>query len=311
MRKRYFTGIVSLIFCITTSYAQSVSFLNYFSDARTTAMGNAGYVLSSPFALQHNMAAIMCEYAPTTEVAASYLSWQPKAANSALISAAGYTKLKKAGLAAGVRYHTLDRVEQTDGQGNVRGTFTPSEYALDLGFAYKINANIAAGMALHYINSDIGGDKKASAMAFDISMLFDHNNLSAGLGCSYLGSKINYGYSDYALPARIQAGLAYRFFDKDKHCVTGVGDVAYQLSSPYNGMAGGIGAEYTYNKLIALRTGYHIESESIGASYATVGCGAHFSGFSIDLAYIFAQNDNPMRQTMMVFLKWGIMGKVN
>jgi len=305
MKKLYFASIVSLIFCITTANAQSVSFLNYFSDARTAAMGNAGYVLSSPFAVQRNMAAIMFD-SPTTEVAASYLSWQPEAANSALINVAGYTKQSKVGLAAGIRYHTLDVVEQTDENGNVIKTFTPSEYAIEIGCGYKFNANTAAGINLHYISSDIGGEKKASAIAADISMLFNHDNFTAGLGCSYLGSKINYGYSNYALPTRIQSGIAYRFLDKDKHCITGAVDAAYQLTSYYNGILSGIGAEYTYNKLISLRTGYHFESETIGASYASVGCGVHLHDFSIDFAYMLAQNNNPMRQTMIVSLKWGI-----
>jgi len=307
MRKRYFTSIVCLTFFIALSYGQSVSFLNYFSDARTAAMGNAGYVLPSPFSVQRNMAAIMCDNISTTEAAASYLLWQPKAANSALVNVAGYTILKNLGLAAGVRYHTLDIVEKTDEQGNILGIFTPSEYTLEIGFGYTINTHIAAGISLHYINSDMGGEKKASAIASDISMLFNYEKLRVGLGCSLLGSKISYGYSDYDLPTRIHSGVAYRFINKDLHNVTGVVDAAYQLSSSYNGMIGGVGVEYIYNNLISLRSGWHVEGEKVGVSYATVGCGAHLAGFSIDFAYMFAQNNNPMRQTMIVSLKWNMM----
>jgi hypothetical protein len=305
MKKQYFTSIVILTFCITMSYGQGVPFLNYFSDARLAAMGNAGYGLSSPFAVQRNTAAMMSDYTPETELAASCLLWQPQAANSVLINAAGYTKLKNMGFAAGIRRHTLDIVERTDEQGNALGTFTPSEYALEIGAGYKISTNIAVGTNLHYVSSDLGGVKKASAIVADVSMLFSLKNLSAGLGCSSLGFQINYGYSDYELPTRVQAGVAYRFSDKDKHSVTGVADAACQISA-YNGAAGGIGVEYTYNNLISLRTGYHFESEVIGASYATIGCGARLSGFFIDLAYMPASGNNPMRQTMIVSLKWGI-----
>jgi hypothetical protein len=293
-----------LIGSITLSYAQSVPFLNFPSDARTVAMGNAGYILASPFAVQHNTAAMMSDYAPETAVAASYLMWQPQATNSSLIQVAGYTKYNNAGFAAGFRHHTLGAIEKTDDQGNITGTFSPSEYTAELGFGYKIKTNLALGVAIRYINSDMGGEKKASAIASDISMLYNHKNLNIGLGCSNVGSKINYGYSEYSLPARMNTGLAYHFSIENKHSVTGVADVAYQLSSNHTGLASGIGAEYTYNKLVSFRTGYHFENESIGSSYATVGCGAHFSGFSIDVAYILAQNNNPMCQTMMISVKW-------
>ena len=309
MIKRYFINIVALIFCVTTSYGQSVSFLNYFSDARTAAMGNTGYALSSPFAVQRNVTTIMGEYLPATAIGASYLLWQPQATNSNLINVAGYTKLGKVGLAAGIRYHTLDIVEQTDDYGNMIRPFTPSEYTLEVGLGYKINANIATGVALRYVSSDMNGEKKGSAVAADISMLYERENLSIGLGCSNLGSKMNYGYSDYALPMRIQAGISYRFLDKDKHRVTGVADAAYQSVFSYNGTAASIGAEYTYNDLISLRAGYRFENESIGASYATVGCGLYLSGISVDFAYALSSNNNPMRQTMLVSLSWGISNK--
>ncbi|MDR0547464.1 MAG: hypothetical protein LBG77_07790, partial [Dysgonamonadaceae bacterium] len=59
---------------------------------------------------------------------------------------------------------------------------------------------------------------------------------------------------------------------------------------------------YTYNKLVSVRTGYHFESHQIGSSYATFGCGVHFSGFMLDFAYLMAGGNNPMRQTMIFSL---------
>ncbi|GHT49347.1 hypothetical protein FACS189440_14930 [Bacteroidia bacterium] len=302
--KRYF-AIIMLIGVVTLAQGQSVPFLNFFSDARTAAMGNAGFAVASPFAVNRNMAAILLNDAYSTEIGASYLSWQPQVTNSTLINAAGYTQYGNAGFAAGIRYNTLDAIETTDEQGNVIGSFSPSEYAMEVGFGYRINPAIALGASLRYISSDLGGEKKASAIAADISALYNSKNLSAGVGFSNVGSKIDYGNSEYALPARIQSGIACRLLDKEEHSVLGVVDAAYQLSSENKGLLGGIGAEYTYKNLASLRTGYHFEDESVGASYATVGCGVHLSGFSVNFAYILASNNNPMNQSMIISLQWG------
>jgi hypothetical protein len=300
--KRYFASIIMLIGVVTLSYSQGVPFLNFFSDARTAAMGNAGFVVASPFAVNRNTAATLLNNTHSTEVGASYLSWQP---NSTLIDAAGYTNYKNTGIAAGIRYHTLNAIETTDEQGNVIGSFSPSEYAMEVGFGYRINPAIALGASLRYITSDLGGEKKASAIAADISALYSSKNLNVGVGFSNVGSKIDYGYSEYALPTRIQAGAAYRLLDKEEHNVLGVVDAAYQLSSENKGLLGGIGAEYTYKNLASLRAGYHFEDESVGASYGTVGCGMHFSGFSVNFAYMLASTQNPMNQSMIISLQWG------
>ncbi|MDR0865402.1 MAG: PorV/PorQ family protein, partial [Candidatus Symbiothrix sp.] len=216
--KRYF-AIIMLIGIVTLAQGQSVPFLNFFSDARTAAMGNAGFAVASPFAVNRNTAAILLNDVYSTEIGASYLSWQPQVTNSTLINAAGYTPYGNAGFAAGIRYNTLDAIETTDEQGNVLGSFSPSEYAMEVGFGYRINPTIALGASLRYISSDLGGEKKTSAMAADISALYNSKNLSAGVGFSNVGSKIDYGNSEYALPARIQSGIAYRLLDKEEHSV--------------------------------------------------------------------------------------------
>ncbi|GHU69347.1 hypothetical protein FACS189413_08100 [Bacteroidia bacterium] len=302
MSKRFFSIMIFLTAVMTVSFGQAVPFLNSFSDARTAAMGHAGYVLPSAFAVHRNTAAMMSGYAPATEVAISYLLWQPQSANTSLINAGGYTRFNNFGLAAGFRYNTMPAIEKTDEHGNAMGTFAPSEYVAEAGLAYKINSVFSAGAAFRYIVSDMGGAKKGAAFAADISLLYNHKNLSAGLGLSNFGSKIGYGSSAYGLPTRINGGGAYCYSMKEKHALTGVLDVAYQLSSGYAGLASGIGAEYTYNDFVSARTGYHLESNPIGSSYATLGCGVHFAGFVFDFAYLIAGNNNPMSQTMIFSL---------
>jgi hypothetical protein len=304
MNKRLFINILFLTSVISMSFGQAVPFLNAFSDARTTAMGNAGYALPSAFAVHRNTAVIMSEDAPTTAAAVSYLLWQAKNANTSLVNVGGYTQFNNFGLAAGFRYNNMPAIEKTDDYGNAIGTFAPSEYVAEAGIGYKINPAFSAGVTLCYISSDLGGTKKGAAFAAGISALYNYKNLSMGLGLSNFGSKIGYGSFEYSLPTRLNAGGAYRYSIKDKHALTGVLDASYQLSTGYTVLASSIGAEYTYNKLVSARTGYHFESDPIGSSYATLGCGVHLFGFAIDFAYLIAGSNNPMRQTMIFSLKW-------
>ncbi|SHE70604.1 hypothetical protein SAMN05444274_102158 [Mariniphaga anaerophila] len=305
MRKRFFISILFLTTFATLSFGQAVPFLNYMSDTRTAAMGNAGYVLQSAFAAQRNTAAIFQDTLHPVAISASYLLWQPEDANNKLINIGGYTTFNKLAIAAGVHFNNMPEVEKTSDNGNVTGSFTPSEYALELGFGYKINTEIVAGVAVRYLGSDLGGTSKASAVATDLSVLYNKRSVSVGVGLSNLGTKPDYGNSTYNLPTRAKTGFGYHYTVSDKHSFTGVLDAAYQLSSNNTGIAGGIGAEYEYNNLLSLRTGYHFEDEKIGASYATAGCGIHFSGIAVDFAYVIAPTDNVMSKTMLFSLKWG------
>jgi len=304
MKKRFLISLLFLSGIVTLSSGQAVPFLNYVSDARTAAMGNAGYVLPSAFAAQRNTAAVFQDTLHSVGVEASYLMWQPENADNKLINIGGYSIFNKVSVSAGVHINSMPAVQMTSDNGNLGDSFTPSEYSFELGLGYKINAEIAAGAAVRYLSSDLGGSQKASAVAADISVLYSKKDYSVGLGLSNLGAKVNYGEAEYSLPSRVNAGAVYHYLLTEKHSLTGVVDAAYQLASNNTGLVGGIGAEYLYNNLFALRTGYHFEDENIGVSYATAGCGLHFSDISIGFAYVIAPNDDVMSQTMLVSLKW-------
>lgn len=306
MRTRFIISLLFLSSIVTLSSGQAVPFLNYVSDARTAAMGNAGYVLPSAFAAQRNTAAVFQDTLHSMQVEASYLMWQPENADNKLINIGGYSTFNKISVSAGIHLNSMPAVQMTNDNGNLGDSFTPSEFSFELGLGYKINTEIAAGAAVRYLSSDLGGSQKASAVAADLSLLYSQTSYSIGVGLSNLGAKVNYGETEYSLPARANAGAAYYYLLTEKHSLTGVVDAAYQLVSDNTGLAGGIGVEYLYNNLFALRTGYHFEDEKIGASYATAGCGVHLSDISIDFAYVIASGDDIMSQTMLISLKWGI-----
>ncbi|MDR0618478.1 MAG: type IX secretion system outer membrane channel protein PorV [Bacteroidales bacterium] len=66
-----------------------------------------------------------------------------------------------------------------------------------------------------------------------------------------------------------------------------------------------LGAEYWYNKLLAIRAGYFHESKHKGArQYLTLGAGLRYNIFGIDFSYLIpvssVTNSNPLKNTLRV-----------
>jgi hypothetical protein len=304
MIKAVFSIIVLIMAFVMPVAGQSASFLSFPTDARMAGLGNAGYVLASPLATQHNMAAIMTDDASTNAVAATYLNWQPETVSSNLFRAGGYAKVGRVGFSAGFDKQGLSAIQLTDNQGNAIGSFKPMEYSMGLGIGYTISQPLTAGVALRYVQSTMGENNKANAFAADVSLLYSRDKLKAGLGITNIGTKLNYGYADYSLPTRMQAGAAYSVLNTDLHSLVGVADLAYQLSPGFEGLIGGVGVEYGYKQLLFLRGGTHFETKSIGSSYSTVGLGVHLWQFSLDVAHLFALGQDSGRQAFVASLSW-------
>lgn len=304
MKKGVFLCVVISILTVAVVKGQSVSFLNFPADARQMAMGNGGFTLPSVFSARYNTAAILSEPNHRMGLGASYLKWQPQMINSSLVNAGGFYQQGKFGISAGVHYHSLGKTDVSDGQGNVTGTFSPTEYSLELGAAYLILPQLSAGITLRHIGSKMSQDNNGSSFAADVSVLYFKEFLRIGLGISNIGGKINYGYGDYNLPTRLKAGMSYQLLSNEKHAVLAVLDAGYQLHPDYSGIVAGIGAEYLFRDLVAFRAGYHVEDKAVGSSYATLGGGIQLNGIAIDLAYLLASGDAPSRQSLLVSLKW-------
>lgn len=305
MRNRAFVFLVLLAF-VPQLFSQSVNFVNTPADARLVGIGNAGFVLESPFAVQRNFASSLKPLSPKSQVGVSYLRWQPTVSSNSMYNAAGYSRFDKFSLGASFRYNSYGAIDISNEQGQVSGSASPMEYAVDLGFGYQFSERITLGVALRYIHSDMGSIEKASAVSTDLSLLYSKNRLSAGLGLTNLGTKVNYGYSDYSLPMRIQSGVSYYLYSTHNHSVTAVADLAYQVVPSFSGVIAALGGEYAYNKMFFVRTGYHYEDALVGSSYATLGLGVTYTEFSLDLAYVIANSAAPLNQTMIVTLKWSL-----
>ena len=71
-----------------------------------------------------------------------------------------------------------------------------------------------------------------------------------------------------------------------------------------------VGAEYWYNKVLALRAGYFYEAKNKGArQYLTLGAGIKYNVMGLDISYVIATgqlNNNPLKNTLRVGLNFDL-----
>ena len=222
----------------------SVPFLRISSDARTGAMGDVGIAttpdVNSSFI---NLAKIPFS-SKHAAIGVNYASWMKSIGlkDVYLASITGYFKIDEVqAFSSSFRYFNLGNEQFTDNQGSDLNTHRPREFAFEAGYARKLSRNLAMGLSLRYINSNLASGsyssgivyKAGSAIAADLSLFHDgtegkkdNSGLNWGVALTNLGSKISYtnnaSRKDY-IPANLGLGLAYvKVFDPGKKLTVGL-----------------------------------------------------------------------------------------
>jgi len=288
------------------SSAQTFSLVHVLPDARMLAMGNTGVAQPpSSFSLYANSAAVALTK-DRLSFAGSYGMWQPGVQNNRLIGGAGFARLgERFAVTAGARFFTYPQITFYDNNGYAKGTFNPMEYTADLGIAFKIMPGLAVSANVHYLSSDMGTERKGNAFTADIGFMYTVAGLRAGLTATHLGTKIDFGYGAYELPASVNAGLGYRFEFGNKHSISPIVEVSYRLPRNRSGIVAGAGMEYAFMQLVFLRAGYRLGNQSISEpSYFSAGCGVSFAGVALDFVYLLPDQNSPLKNTMQLSLGW-------
>lgn len=300
------------------SVAKGQNVLSMVTDAKTSAMGDVGLSQSAtPFSL-YGYAGVMALDSSIGAVGYSFGGWMPSQKMHSQHTVAGYWKYAKHhNFSAGVRYFSYPEINSSGDDGSIVGQFTPFDVTIDMGYSYAIAANLAATSTLRYVTgkvSDADGSKAGSALGIDLGLYFRKNRINAGLALSNIGTKINYGGDSYSMPARIKVAGGYTLLANNTHVVNGVLETAYAfLPKHYTGFEAGIGMEYVYDKLIALRAGYRLGnsednptavSDNFGSSlsYTTLGLGLNFRKCSLDASYLLAGSESPIKNSFRLSL---------
>lgn len=279
--RKILSFFVSMTFALAAS-AQALPSLLVGADPVAAATG--GSALARPadaFAVDNNAAA-MSLTSNRFSVAASFGLWAPGTAGSTLAGIGFYYKLNdRMALGFSGRMFRDKPYDITSATGQVTGSFAPGDLLAGAGFSFALADGLSLGVTGRFTSSTIASDMKGSAVGADITAMYSKGRISAAAGLCNLGTPVSYGGASYAQPMLVRAGGVF-----SASGFTASLEADYLFSGA---LMAGLGAEYCIADIVSVRAGYHYGDQA-GAvpSYASLGLGAAFAGFSLDLAFITA-----------------------
>ncbi|MFV0344816.1 MAG: type IX secretion system outer membrane channel protein PorV [Bacteroidales bacterium] len=301
----------------------AVPFLSIAPDSRSGGMGDLGVATSPDVNSQAHNVAKYAFMKSVGGVSFSYSPWLRNISDDTNITyLAGYKKINdKQGISAALRYFTLGDIKLTNNDNVPMGTENLYEFSIDLGYYMQLSEHFAGGVALRYIRSSSGTSDQnvypGNAFASDIGFYYktsketrdSDETFSAGISLSNIGSKISYdnGVNKHNLPTNLGLGANYGYeFNTVNNISVGLefnklmaSDIDQDISI-IKEITTSLGAEYTYNKHLAIRAGYFYESPEAGnKQYMTLGAGIAVGGFNLDFSYLVALTENsPLANTL-------------
>lgn len=217
-----------------------------------------------------------------------------------------------AGLGAKFIYSNLASGQQTTQGVDI---VSAKAFAVDLGFLYKTplntdtKSNLGIGLAITNIGSKVRYTKQSTGDLLPANL---------GLGFSYDIDIDDYNRFTLALdlnkllvpsPSPVDANNDsipdYRQKDVIPGMLGSFGDAVGGAKEEFKEILAGVGAEYWYNDLFAIRAGYSYENPRKGnARYITLGLGLKYTTFGLNLSYIVPTSnfrnalDNTLRFTL-------------
>lgn len=212
-----------------TTITTAVPFLRIAPDARAGAMGDIGLATSPDAAAQHWNPAKIPFAKKDLGLAISYTPWLRALVNDIYLAhLAGYKQIDKTqAVGASLMYFSLGSLTFTDIQGESLGEFSPNEFKLDLSYSRKLSDNLATGLSLRYIYSNLATGATVDgnvitpgrSVAADVSMFYNKpmevsgykSNLALGMNISNIGSKISYTKNTQKdfIPTNLGLGSAF------------------------------------------------------------------------------------------------------
>ena len=289
--KKFIYVFVTMVICSSTLRAAEPSsvvlpFTRLGYDAISLGMGGTSVLNTShaAFASFQN-AALMSYQEGSFDSGIGYQLFQPSGVGSHNISVGVAGKvIDRIGIGVGVAYNMHRPYSMTGDSGDDLGKFTPSDMQVNLGLSCKIIEYLSVGVNLKYLNTTMAKDSKMNAFSSDIFLMTSVKGFKAALGVSSLGTKVKSGENFYNLPTSLTIGLGYGN-NFGQHGVEVDLDMDYYFHKAFSAA---VGLAYGWNDMVFVRAGYRYGEKTVVPSFASVGLGGKFSGFKIDLAYLFA-----------------------
>ncbi len=207
------TGIITLLLNSILTHAQQAGsntydFLNLTNSARVGALGGnqVGMNLDDVSLVFHNPAnlsdklhhSLTFNYVPyVSDIKMTYAGYAHHIENIGTFGISVHA----------INYGTFDRA---DVNGNLNGTFSASEYAINLSYSKMLSTKLRAGISLKPIISNLE-QYNSLGIAVDIGVLYHSEDelFSAGLTLKNVGSQITtYNDTYEPLPTDLQIGIS-------------------------------------------------------------------------------------------------------
>jgi hypothetical protein len=287
--------------------AQSgMEFLNVKSDAKAMALGGAVTALDmGSGSLFFNPAGI-ANMNSTMDVSFSLNKWitsiqhlEVAAAFRPLHGKYGVFGVSMQSVDYGDLQWTMVDLGQDKGYRDL-GTFSPSAFAVGLGYAKMLTDRFTVGGQVHWIRQQLGESilptevdsvqvkrkNEAEPVSFDFGTLFKtgFKSLAFGMSVRNFSKEIKFSNEGFQLPLTFTMGVSADLLDWvgrrgiDQTLVASV-DIAHYRSRPEQVMAG---LNYTLFNKISLRGGYVSNEDENGVTF---GVGLGTAGIAVDYAY--------------------------
>ncbi|MDZ4744521.1 MAG: PorV/PorQ family protein [bacterium] len=327
----------------------AVPFLLISPDARASGMGDVGTAIADDVnAVFWNPAGL--GFQNSRQIALSFSKWLPQFNADLFYSYGTYGQYIEAidGTIAGTMiFMNLGEFTRTAPDGTALGKFRSNEFALGVSYGTHVAEDLCAGIQIKYIQSNLApaGPGQAGAGvgisgAFDLGFLwkpdkltlfgqnFD-NVLGLGINLQNVGPKVTYLNESDPLPTTLRIGVAFKLVEDEFNDLLISADFAKLLvrrdalgSDPIpvsfvtswgrGGLETGVGLEYVYDQIVALRGGYFTEPQAAGnRQYFTLGAGVKYELFKLDFSYILTIEENhPLANTLRfsLLVDWGTEG---
>ncbi|MGM0478990.1 MAG: type IX secretion system outer membrane channel protein PorV [Bacteroidota bacterium] len=249
MINRYSTLLIVFLLVVQVSFGQNenetnpsdlqlntittaVPFLQITPDSRSGAMGDIGTALSPTANSLFWNTSMLSFTEEKSEVSLSYSPWLQNISNDINLShLGGYARLNDRNvIGASLRYFSLGEIVFTDNTGNETRRFTPTEFEVLVGYAYKLNDYFSLGLNGKFILSDltsgvtVAGSATSAGLAGATDLSFSYRNedvryggtkgaLAFGATLNNIGNKISYTVENERdfLPTNLRLGTALTF----------------------------------------------------------------------------------------------------
>lgn len=291
--------------------ARALPILERSTDARSLSMGNTllghtdrMYVYTNPSAM------LYADKALSLDVSSEMYPKEEFGRLMQYNASGAYRFLDRHAISAGFRYLGGLTFHKIGSDLKERGAFKPYDWTIDLAYAFRLSDAFSVYASGTFYQSVSG--VSATGATFSLGASYRRElrlgdmpaRLTLGVRALDLGADVKYSRSQehYDLPSSLVLGgdLGLRLADKHQLTLAMSGRCFFATEGARE-LRLGVGAEYTYGSLLALRAGYDYSRE--GYKGLAFGAGIKVSQLlKFDAAYSLAKLGTINNNTLMVGL---------